>query len=104
MKSRRRYTREQWSEWLVEQRGSGKSVALFCRQKRVSVNSFYCWRRKLSDGSERGERSNPFVALSVIGNEQVQIDMPCGATIRVPSDESLIRQVLSILVELGGKP
>ncbi len=101
---RHRYSPEQWASWLVEQRGSGKSIALFCQKKGVSENSFYCWRRKLDEGSEQGGPSNPFVALSVVGGEQVQIDMPCGATIRVPSDESLIRQVLSILVELGGQP
>ena len=64
---RRRYSREQWLEWLSEHRGSGLSVSSFCQQKGVSEKSFYVWRRKLAAELAGMEASNLFVPLSVVG-------------------------------------
>ena len=99
----RRYSREQWVEWLSEQRSGGLSIAAFCQQKRVSQNSFYLWRRKLAQQISPGRSVSPFVPLAIVGGGQVEIELPCGATIRVPSEESA-RQILSILLEYGGQP
>ena len=99
---RRRYSREQWLEWQVEQVSSGQSISNFCKQKQVSENSFYAWRRKLDAELKTSQPSTPFVPLSIVGGEQLEVDMPCGATIRVPSDELSVRRILAILLELGG--
>ena len=102
---RRRYSREQWRAWLVEQAEGGLSVAEFCRRQGVSAKTFYLWRSKLTDeltGEEVADK--PFVPVSLAGGAQVEIDLPCGATIRVPAVESAARLVLSVLVELGSRP
>ena len=125
---RRRFMREQWSDWIAEQSGSGLSVREFCRQKKLGPKSFYRWRKKLSgrsgdpaadaaaagqvDSSRKRARSaisqtakssSPasFVPLSIVGTASVEIDLPCGATIRLPADEIATRCVLSVLLELG---
>ena len=101
---RRRYSREQWLAWLQEQPGSGLSIAKFCRTKGVSENSFYVWRRKLGDHQSVADRGagqaiDPFIPLTVVENEPVQIRLPCGATVQVGSDASSLRLVLRILLE-----
>ena len=98
---RRRHTRKQWLDWLIAQPGSGLSVTAFCRKAGVSENSFYLWRRKLKNELEPNRLPNALVPVSVVGTGQVEVDLPCGATIRLPPDESAMRQVFSVLLELS---
>ncbi len=51
---RRRYSAEQWSAWIDEQRDSGLTIAAFCGVIGVSENSFYVWR--LSGGALKPAR------------------------------------------------
>ena len=102
---RRRYSRDQWRAWLFEQAGSDVSVVEFCRRKGVSAKTFYLWQRKLADEPAGQETvDHPLVPVSLVGGAQVEIDLPCGATIRLPSDESAARLILSVLMELGSRP
>ena len=101
---RRRYSREQWLEWLIGQRTSGLRISAFCEQKQVSENSFYAWRRKLDGELDQVQASSPFIPLAVVGAEPLQIELPCGAKIWVPADESSTRRVLKLLLDLGGSP
>lgn len=98
---RRRHSRQQWVEWLKEQSVSGLSISRFCQTKDVSANSFYVWRRRLGAQPATDPSLNRFVPLNVVGTEQVQIELPCGAKLQIPADESLTRLVLRILLELG---
>lgn len=131
---RRRFTQQQWLDWIEEQSRSGLSVTEFCRQKNVGQKSFYLWRKKLAELSEprvgadvgianvpnaaqagssgkraRSSGSNSssscslasFVSLSMVGAPSVEIDLPCGATMRVPHDEGVMRCVLGVLLEVG---
>ena len=41
--------RRKWRELLVRQRGSGLSVAEFCRRHRVPASSFFAWKRRLPE-------------------------------------------------------
>ena len=101
---RKRHSREQWFEWLGEQPSSGLSVGAFCRSKHVSTNSFYLWRRKLTQEKSSVDHPNPFVGLTVVGAETVvEIELPGGVKIQVPCDEVSLRRVLSIVWELGGQ-
>ena len=63
---RRRFSREQWTEWLAEHAASDLSIAAFCVQKGISENSFYLWRRKLSCDVQFERRSSPFVPVNVV--------------------------------------
>ena len=112
---RRRHSREQWLEWLLEQPQSGISIARFCETKGVGEQSFYLWRRKLKKELKRAQRAAlkqanssassfvPVEIVSQVGLNPVAIELPCGATAKVPTDESSLRLVFRVLLELGGQ-
>lgn len=94
----RRNSRERWASWLVEQQESGQTVAAFCAGKGVSQNSFYQWRRKL--GSSSSQSKGGLVPVSVVASPGLEVELSCGATIKLPDDAELLRRVLSVLVSL----
>lgn len=121
---RQRYSAEQWAEWISEQQKSGQSIAEFCSWRGVSANTFYLWRRRLEAAIEINDRTTPekaervtqpvaadfsrssmahaFVPVSVVtGLQTIEIDLPCGATIRVPDEDSSVRRILKVLLEAG---
>lgn len=108
---RRRYSSNQWLEWLFEQPESGQSISKFCAAHGVSENSFYLWRRKLGNKlkTARREKKNQstsasFVPIEVSPHSHVSIALPCGANINVPADRSSLQLVLQILLEIGIPP
>ena len=107
----RGYPAEQWAEWVAEQAASGPTVAAFCDSIGVSENSFYVWRRKLrarEDEFTTGSAAQ-LVELTVVDagrgsramSDGVEIDLPCGAVVRVPGDAGLLGAVLGVLLEAG---
>ena len=97
----RGYSAEQWAEWIVAQRESGLSVVDFCESIGVSQNSFYTWRRKLATDNDALPE---FVALSIpdaVGLPRVEIELPCGAVVRLPCGDRPLRQVLGVLLDFG---
>lgn len=97
----RGYSVEQWRIWIAQQRESGLSIAAFCDSIGVSENAFYVRRRRLA---ETNNDVQAFVPLSIsdaaISNSgaSVEIDLPCGAIVRV-SDHESVRCVLSTLLD-----
>lgn len=73
---------EQWARLIDAQRGSGLSIAAFCRGQEVGANSFHRWRRRLAGsmdpgavpGADSGSADRPFVRLRVPA-----ADVPIGA-------------------------
>lgn len=98
---RRRYSDEQWREWISEQAESGLSITAYCEWIGVSQNAFYVRRRRLESGTAdfgiAGRLS--FVPLTVVPASVVEIELPCGAVIRVPGEERVLRSVLALLLE-----
>lgn len=95
--------REQWLAWVAEQAESGLSVQQFCSERQISVPSFYSWRRKALGKTASSDVT--FVPVSIAReSSQVEIELPCGAVVRVPQAEAAMRQVLRVLLELGRKP
>lgn len=118
---RRRYSREQWLSWITEQRSSEMTVSVFCEAIGVGENSFYRWKAKFIAESEKAKQatraqttpaqmtssqaSPGFVPLSVVDSAQIEIDLPCGAVVRVPQDDDAVRCVLQVLMGSGsGQP
>ena len=112
------FSAEQWAAWVGEQRESGLSVAEFCDWIGVSPNSFYRWRQKLATKGKPPARREPearrlssmkrsmssgpeLVPLTVLTSPVVEIDLPCGAVVRVPNEDRSLRHVLGILLEAG---
>ena len=110
------YSAEQWAVWVGEQRESELNVAEFCDWIGVSPNSFYRWRQKLtakgrspagkgltaerlSAEKESVSRGPELVPLTVLTSPVVEIDLPCGAVVRVPNEDRSLRRVLGILLE-----
>lgn len=90
-----RRTREQWREVVDRQQQSGLSVSEFCRRESVTQNSFYRWRRILTD-----EAAANFVSLSVVERATVDIELPCGATVKVAADRASLREVFAALLSV----
>ncbi len=56
-------TRAKWSRIIDQQRTSGQSVAVFCRERSLPVSSYYGWRRKLAGGPA----GSAFIEARVVG-------------------------------------
>ncbi|MEQ9410174.1 MAG: transposase [Fuerstiella sp.] len=104
----RRYSSEQWAEWIQEQQKSGLSIAAFCDSIGVSANAFYWRRRQLAENYSAGVTSSApsdFVALRLRPDSAgtlVEVDLPCGATVRV-CDENAVGDVVAALLNHGAE-
>ena len=96
---RQRHSAEQWAAWFDEFEAGDLTVAEFCRRKGVSSNSFYQWRKKLPDSAT----DQTFVAVNIAEVDSVQIDLPGGATLRVPNHPAALRPVLEVLAAIDGQ-
>lgn len=90
-----RRTREEWRDLVRRQRESGLSISEFCRREKTTEGSFYRWRRTFG---EEGEPS--FVPLTVVESRRVEVDLPCGATIKIAADQESLRQVFAALLSV----
>ena len=90
-----RRTRDEWRALVERQRRRGLSVAEFCRRAAVTENSFYRWRRIFA---EEGEAS--FVPLAVVERRLVEIELPCGATVKVAADRDSLQDVFAALLSV----
>lgn len=107
----RGYPAEQWADWIAEQARSGLTISAFCDSIGVSENSFYVRRRKLRarEGELTTASAARLVELKVVdavagqrvASDSVEIDLPCGAVMRVPGNERLLEAVLGVLLEAG---
>jgi hypothetical protein len=93
--------REAWRQRLARRGASQLSLAEFCRQERVSVKSFYYWKRRLG---ELTATSQPPAFLPVRIAEtcmtSLVIQLPNRARLRVPTD--LARERLTEIIEAAG--
>ena len=95
-----RCTPEQWARWFEEFDASGLTVKDFCARKQVSQNTFYQWRRRL-DRVRQSTRDRPFAPVAIAVDDEVKIELPCGATICVANHPGALRPVLEALLAAG---
>jgi len=99
---RRRFSRDQWAKWISVQAASGQSAAVFCKRRKLPLPTFYLWRRKLASESSEDRSESTLVPLRILANEHVDVELACGATIKLPVDnEPATRKILAALVDLG---
>ena len=107
-----RYSREQWAEWIEEQKSSGLTIAEFCQSIGVSTNSFY-WRRcRLAETSDADPETagaenhlSPFVAIDLDGTAPaaiVELDLAGGVVVRV-RDSDAVHAVITAVLDHGGR-
>lgn len=104
-----------WQSHIDAQAVSGLSIAAFCKEHQISVQSFYQWKRKLQTEDSQPNASSTtqatitpsattsFVQLlpsrSIARSEAtMEIHFPSGAWMKLPSDNpALVQAVLSAL-------
>ena len=52
MNESRRAAREKWRQIIKSQRGSGSSIAGYCRERGIGQASFFAWKRRLRPGAQ----------------------------------------------------
>ena len=100
--------RSAWARRLSEWRTSGDTVSSFCRRQRVSLATFYYWKRRLS-GSSRGTSTKvqapkflPVRLQPGTSAGPIEIQLPNGAVVRLPADVSL--GTLREAIQAAGAP
>ena len=77
-----------WRETLAAWEKSGQSVRAFCASRKLHEASFYGWRRTLQERDRLRPQARPlpsFVPLRVVPEAVVEVVLPAGLVVRVPS-------------------
>ena len=76
-----------WQQRLRRFTTSGLTVARFCARERVSLPTFWYWRRKC-EGTDSKPATKPatFSSVEVIGGRTVTLRFPAGAVLEIPED------------------
>ena len=105
-----------WRERLERFSRSGLTVARFCGGERVSMASFYLWRKKPRHKSRRRRVSNRrggFQQVAVVpaafgvipGPAAICIQLPCGTRIEVGAENlDAVRAVVAEVARAGRGP
>lgn len=107
-----RHSREQWAEWIEDQKSSGLTIAEFCQSIGVSVNAFYWRRRRLAETFDANplttvaeNHRSPFVAIDLAetgSTALVEVDLPGGVVVRV-RDSDAVHSVITAILNHGGR-
>ena len=105
---------EEYREWerrLKRYEVNETSLELFCLQEGVSRSTFYRWKRRLDDGIPETTESDSaasadddldaslFLPVSV-ASSRVEIELPNGGVVRLPSD--LGKDILVAMIRVAG--
>ncbi len=99
----------QWQRRLHRFDASSLSVARFCQREKVSVASFYHWRKKLAGRTDRDPAAPPngvtraaFRPVHVMAaTPAVTVHLPGGARLEVPAENlTVVRTVIDELVRI----
>ena len=114
MQGKRNPAETAWRARMARYRGGSLTVAEFCRRERVSVASFYHWRKRLActvapksprqrsrGGSPSIRASNLFVPVNVTSSPVAEIEFPNGVRVRVPATNA---EAIRAAVLAGGDP
>jgi transposase-like protein len=80
---------------MGQQERSGESITEFCRQHGLKPRSFYRWRRVFA-----AEQQVSFVPLTIAGTRRVDIELPCGATVKVAANRESLQEVFAALLNV----
>ena len=101
--------RAEWRQRLRRFARSKLSVAEFCRQEKVSVPSFYQWRKRLADRDSDKARqvSEPatFIPVQVTTVGRLHVTFPNGAKLELPAgDHELVKVSIESIARAQTKP
>ena len=102
-----------WSERLRRYANSGLTISAFCERERVSVPSFYYWRRKLlgpggTAGGDKGRmpreartpQKRDFVPIAIRNSAAIKMRLPNGAQLWLPASDAAL---LSAAIAAAGR-
>jgi Transposase len=109
MKAEQAERRELWRETVAQQKKSGQTVRVFCREHKLSEHSFYWWRRQL------GSSTKPPVRFALVetptpttaryrprqAQSQIELILNSGERLSIPADAVTLRLVLDALRQQG---
>jgi hypothetical protein len=101
-KQRDLHKEQQWRRWLRAWRASGWTVRAFCAEHGLSEQSFYAWRRTLS---ERDAEGALFVPVQVVADKpsvaagalELVVSGNRTVLVRPGFDAATLRQLLAVL-------
>lgn len=96
LKLTRQQRRSLWAQRLARFQGTQLTVAEFCRRERVSVPSFYAWRKRIAQSNtdqppakHQSPVSPPFVPVVLSGSSiPAKMTLPGGATIELHVEQA----------------
>jgi hypothetical protein len=92
-----------WLQRLGRYANSGLTIAAFCERERVSVPSFYYWRRKFRGSGNtagggkgrtprvvRAPQKRDFVPIAIRSSAAVKMRLPNGAQLWLPTGDAAL--------------
>ena len=100
--------RELWSQRVAQQENCGQTVRAFCRERKISEDSFYWWRRQLRCAAQQPIRfalvettTMPITETPLPRQTRTQLELvlTSGERLQIPADAATQRLVLGVLRE-----
>jgi hypothetical protein len=66
VQSNRTVNKARWTSLVAESEGSKITAAQFCRERGISLENFYMWRRELKSSRSALAPANPFAKIEVV--------------------------------------
>jgi len=93
--------RSRWEQALMRFEHSGLSAPAFCAQQKLSLPSFYAWRRRLkAQPPDRPSRPDtPLLPIRLVSAPPVEVLLPTGTILRLQPgcDLPFVRSLLDAL-------
>jgi hypothetical protein len=106
--TRRKRSRKAWTKWrrlISEQMRGGKSVAVFCRERKLCAPHFYWWKKRLRENT-----TARFVEVQVAespanlaGDSRIEVRLQNGRSLMVGRefDPEHVRGLLAVVEAAG---
>ncbi len=90
-RERSRRARAKWQRLVSEQGRSARSVAAFCRERRLCVAHFYWWKKRLGESSgAKSDGASRFVEVNVAAAPEPSTPTDARVEIRLHNGRSLV--------------
>jgi hypothetical protein len=106
--TQRKRSRNAWTKWrrlISEQIRSGKSVATFCRERKLRASHFYWWKKRLRENTaarfvEVQVEESP---ANVAGDSRIEVRLQNGRSLMVGRefDAEHVRGLLAVVEAAG---
>jgi hypothetical protein len=106
--TQRKRNRNVWTKWrrlISEQMRSGKSVAAFCRERKLRASHFYWWKKRLRENTAARfvEVQVAESSASLPGDSRIEVRLQNGRSLMVGRefDSEHVRGLLAVVEAAG---